>query len=44
MKGMAELATLLKSEKKKLPKDSHNIVTINGDFLSASEAGEHYKG
>ncbi|ETW09319.1 hypothetical protein, variant 1 [Aphanomyces invadans] len=42
--GMAELATLLQAERSIIPPTHHTITTINGDFLSASQAGEHYKG
>jgi hypothetical protein len=41
---MAELATLMQREKAAIPKDALTLVTVNGDFLSASLAGEHYKG
>ncbi|CAK4714295.1 hypothetical protein AeMF1_002781 [Aphanomyces euteiches] len=42
--GMAELAALIHHEQLLIPPTNHTLVTINGDFLSASQAGEHYKG
>eukprot|EP01080_Neovahlkampfia_damariscottae_P007894 gene7894-12362_t len=40
--GMAELNTLLKKELKKAPYQT--IVTLNGDFLSASALAQKFKG
>ncbi|RLN13941.1 hypothetical protein BBJ28_00022496 [Nothophytophthora sp. Chile5] len=42
--GIAEFATLLERERAALPKDVTLLVTLNGDFLSGSEMGEHFKG
>ena len=39
---MAELNTLLKKELKKAPYET--IVTLNGDFLSASALAQKFKG
>ncbi|OQR89128.1 calcineurin-like phosphoesterase, partial [Achlya hypogyna] len=41
---MAELATLLARERAMIPTTHTTLTTINGDFLSASQAGEYYKG
>ncbi|KDO17730.1 hypothetical protein SPRG_16822, partial [Saprolegnia parasitica CBS 223.65] len=43
--GMAEMATMLKRERAAIPPSHTTLTTINGDFLSASQAGElFYKG
>ncbi|GMF52424.1 unnamed protein product [Phytophthora fragariaefolia] len=42
--GIAEFATLLERQKAALPEDVTLLVTLNGDFLSGSEMGEHFKG
>ncbi|KAF1784804.1 Metallo-dependent phosphatase-like [Phytophthora cactorum] len=42
--GLAELATMLKSIKKRIAHDTHVIVTLNGDFLWRSELDRKDKG
>ncbi|KAF4039364.1 5'-nucleotidase C-terminal domain [Phytophthora infestans] len=42
--GIAELATMLKSIKKRIAHDAHVIVTLNGDFLWRSELDRKDKG
>ncbi|KAE8880753.1 hypothetical protein PF005_g2078 [Phytophthora fragariae] len=42
--GVAELATMLKITKQKIPPDTHVIVTLNGDFLWRSELDRKDKG
>lgn len=36
MGGLAEVTTLIKQEMEKVPNKNNVIVTLNGDFLSAS--------
>ncbi|KAG7382459.1 hypothetical protein PHYPSEUDO_004846 [Phytophthora pseudosyringae] len=42
--GLAELATMLKVTKQRIPRDTHVIVTLNGDFLWRSELDRKDKG
>ncbi|KAL4147397.1 hypothetical protein PRNP1_011153 [Phytophthora ramorum] len=42
--GLAELATMLKVTKKRISRDTHVIVTLNGDFLWRSELDRKDKG
>ncbi|ETK82357.1 hypothetical protein F441_12486 [Phytophthora nicotianae CJ01A1] len=42
--GLAELATMLKDIKKRIARDAHVIITLNGDFLWRSELDRKDKG
>ncbi|TDH67137.1 hypothetical protein CCR75_001900 [Bremia lactucae] len=42
--GLAELATMLRITRKRIPRDTHVIVTLNGDFLWRSERDRKDKG
>jgi 2',3'-cyclic-nucleotide 2'-phosphodiesterase (5'-nucleotidase family) len=42
--GLAGVTTLIKREKAKLQNPQDCIVTLNGDFLSASALAVKYKG
>jgi len=42
--GLAELATMLKATRQRIPRDTHVIVTLNGDFLWRSELDRKDKG
>ncbi|OWZ16146.1 hypothetical protein PHMEG_00010105, partial [Phytophthora megakarya] len=42
--GLAELATMLKHIKQRIPRDTRVIVTLNGDFLWRSELDRKDKG
>lgn len=42
--GVAELATMLKVTRQKIDRDTHVIVTLNGDFLWRSELDRKDKG
>ncbi|GMG15941.1 unnamed protein product [Phytophthora fragariaefolia] len=42
--GVAELATMLRATRQKISRDTHVIVTLNGDFLWRSELDRKDKG
>ncbi|KAL3672900.1 hypothetical protein V7S43_002201 [Phytophthora oleae] len=42
--GLAELATMLRVTRQRIPRDTHVIVTLNGDFLWRSELDRKDKG